>query len=64
MNVYQRISWAFDSTSILKHGKQFTKKRITQQNIANMVTASRERVSKIIKTLEQSGYISKINHIK
>ena len=63
MDVYQRIARVFDSISILKDGKRFIETRITHQDIANMVAASRERVSKIMKTLEQSGYISKINHI-
>ncbi len=63
MDVYQRIARVFDSISILKDGKRFIEKRITHQDIANMVAASRERVSKIMKTLEQSGYISKINHM-
>ncbi len=63
MDVYQRIARTFDSISILKDGKRFVERRITHQDIANMVAASRERVSKIMKTLEQSGYISKINHI-
>jgi len=62
MDVYQRIARVFDSISVLKDGKRFIKNKITHQDIANMVAASRERVSKIMKTLEQTGYISKINH--
>ena len=63
LDVYQRIARVFDSIAILKDGKKFVEKRITHQDIANMVAASRERVCKIMKTLEQSGYISKINNI-
>lgn len=63
LDVYQRIARVFDSISILKDGKKFVEKRITHQDIANMVGASRERVCKIMRTLEQSDYISKINNI-
>lgn len=62
MDVYQRIARVFDTTSVLKDGKRFIKRKITHQEIANMVAASRERVSKVMKELERGGFISKINH--
>ncbi len=63
MDVYQRIARVFDSITVLKDGKRCIEERITHQDIANMVGSSRERVCKILKILEQSNYISKINNI-
>ncbi len=57
LDVYGRVAKVLVERSAEQDGKQVTE-RLTQQDIANMVGASREMVSKIFKDLKQGGYIS------
>jgi len=58
MDVYQRIAVTFLNLSEEKDGVRVITEKLTQQNIANRVGASREMVARILKDLRSGGYIS------
>ncbi len=58
MNVYGRVARLLTQMSITKDGKTCIEERLTHQEIANMVGASREMVSRVLKDLSNEGYIS------
>jgi CRP/FNR family cyclic AMP-dependent transcriptional regulator len=58
MDVYQRIAVTFLNLSILKDGIRVIPEKLTQQNIASRVGASREMVARILKDLRMGGYIT------
>lgn len=41
----------------MDHGARVIKRKVTKQDMAKMVGASREMVSRVMKDLEASGYI-------
>lgn len=43
--------------SVEENGKRIVKKKMTKQDMARMIGASREMVSKVMRDLELSGYI-------
>ncbi len=57
LDVYGRIARVLLQEAVDKHGELVTP-RMTQQDIGEMVGASREMVSKILKDLRIGGYIS------
>ena len=57
LDVYGRVAKVLTERSTQQDGKRVTQ-RLTQQEIANMIGASREMVSKIFKDLKVGGYIS------
>ena len=57
LDVYGRVAKVLVERSTEQDGERATE-RLTQQDIANMVGASREMVSKIFKDLKAGGYIS------
>ena len=57
LNVYGRITHLLLNLACPCDGFQVIAKKLTHQEIANMVGASREMVSKIMKQLEIGGYI-------
>ena len=61
LDVYGRVAKVLAEHSTEQDGKRVTEP-LTQQDIANMVGASREMVNKIFKDLKQGGYISVDEH--
>lgn len=59
MDVYGRVANTLLSFASEQDGVMITEIRLTQQDIANRVGASREMVARIMKDLETGGYISK-----
>ncbi len=59
MDVYGRVAHTLLSFAKEEDGVLVTEIRLTQQEIANRVGASREMVARIMKDLETGGYISK-----
>lgn len=59
MDVYGRVANTLLSFATEQDGLMITEIRLTQQDIANRVGASREMVARIMKDLETGGYISK-----
>jgi CRP/FNR family cyclic AMP-dependent transcriptional regulator len=59
MDVYGRVANTLLSFASEQDGVLITEIRLTQQEIANRVGASREMVARIMKDLEVGGYISK-----
>jgi len=57
LDVYGRIVKLFESSAVEENGLKITG-RLTHQDIADRVGASREMVSKILKDLRVGGYIS------
>ena len=57
MDVYGRVARILLQQAVEKDGELVTG-RITQQEIANMVGVSRAMVSRILKDLQEGGYIS------
>ncbi len=58
MDVYQRIAVTFLNLSEPKGDVRVIPEKLTQQNIANRVGASREMVARILKDLRSGGYIT------
>ena len=56
--VYGRVVSLFGKLAEDEDGKQVIRQRLTHQEIANMVGASREMISKILKDLAVGGYIT------
>lgn len=58
MDVYGRVANTLLELAILNNGKLVVGEKLSQQDIANMVGASREMVNRILKDLTERGYIS------
>ncbi len=56
--VYQRIRTKLTKMSVEQDGVQVISQRLTHQEIANLVGSSREMVSRLMKKLQNDGYIS------
>jgi len=61
MDVYGRVAKTLISLSEVDGEKQVIKDKLTQQDIANRVGASREMVARILKDLTFGGYISNVD---
>ena len=57
LDVYGRVARLLLDMSVEEDGKRIVKKKITKQDMARMIGASREMVSKVMRDLELSGYI-------
>lgn len=57
LDVYGRIAHTLKKLAKEQHGELVIEQRPTHQDIANMVGASREMVSRILKDLSTGGYI-------
>ena len=57
LDVYGRVARVLLNMSQDKDGKKIIEQRLTHQDIASMVGASREMVSRILKDLSTGGYI-------
>ncbi len=56
--IYQRVSTKLTKMSVEQDGKQVIPQRMTHQEIAGLVGSSREMVSRLMKKLQDGGYIS------
>jgi len=63
LDVYGRVARLLLDMSVEKDGKQQIPEKITQQEIAERVGASRDMVSRIFRDLTAGGYISVENRI-
>ncbi len=57
MDVYGRVAKLLLEVSEVQGGRRVIPQRLTKQDIAKMIGASREMVSRVMKDLEASGYI-------
>ncbi|MCK6405151.1 MAG: Crp/Fnr family transcriptional regulator [Rhodocyclaceae bacterium] len=57
MDVYGRVAKLLLDVSEMQSGRRVIPRRLTKQDIAKMIGASREMVSRVMKDLEASGYI-------
>jgi CRP/FNR family cyclic AMP-dependent transcriptional regulator len=57
MDVYGRVAKLLLDFSVKERGLRVIQRKITKQDMAKMVGASREMVSRVMKDLERSGYI-------
>jgi CRP/FNR family transcriptional regulator, cyclic AMP receptor protein len=57
MDVYGRVARTLLQLAVKREGVLVVSDKLSQQDIANMVGASREMVNRILKELEGSGYI-------
>ena len=58
LDVYGRVARLLLDMSEEENGKRVVKKKISKQDMARMIGASREMVSKVVRDLELSGYIT------
>jgi CRP/FNR family transcriptional regulator, cyclic AMP receptor protein len=58
MDVYGRVARLLLELAVERDGKMVIPERLTQQEIANRVGASREMISRIFRDLSHGGYIS------
>ena len=57
MDVYGRVAKLLLDFSLEENGVRVIRRKVTKQDMAKMVGASREMVSRVMKDLERSGYI-------
>ncbi len=57
VDVFGRISRLFDSLAVEEDGVAIIDRRLTQQDLANMVGASREMVNRILRDMVSGGYV-------
>lgn len=57
-DVFGRIHRLLDSLAVPQDGHRVIERRLTQQEIANLVGASREMVNRIVRDLVVGGYLS------
>ena len=58
MDVYGRVASTLLELSVYNDGKLVVGEKLSQQDLANMVGASREMVNRILKDLSDRGFIS------
>src|SRR6187397_173399 len=58
MDVYGRVASTLLELAVYKDGKLVVGEKLSQQDLANMVGASREMVNRILKDLTDRGFIS------
>ncbi|MBL8515475.1 MAG: Crp/Fnr family transcriptional regulator [Betaproteobacteria bacterium] len=58
MDVYGRVAHTLLELAVHSNGKLLVGQKLSQQDIANMVGASREMVNRILKDLSERGYIT------
>jgi len=58
MDVYGRVASTLLELSVYSGGKLMVGEKLSQQDLANMVGASREMVNRILKDLSDRGFIS------
>ena len=58
MDVYGRVASTLLELSVYSDGKLMVSEKLSQQDLANMVGASREMVNRILKDLSDRGFIS------
>src|SRR5213075_2992205 len=58
MDVYGRVASTLLELAVLEDGKMVVGEKLSQQDLANMVGASREMVNRILKDLAERGFIS------
>ncbi|MDR0777412.1 MAG: cyclic nucleotide-binding domain-containing protein [Azonexus sp.] len=58
LDVYGRVARLLLDVSVVEEGRRVVKKKISKQDMARMIGASREMVSKVMRDLELSGYIA------
>nr|MBL8410404.1 cyclic nucleotide-binding domain-containing protein [Dechloromonas sp.] len=58
LDVYGRVARLLLDMSVEEEGRRIVKKKISKQDMARMIGASREMVSKVMRDLELSGYIA------
>ena len=63
MDVYGRVAHTLLDMSVEQDGKKVIPQKLTQREIASMVGASREMVSRILRDLSVGGYITIKNKI-
>jgi CRP/FNR family transcriptional regulator, cyclic AMP receptor protein len=58
MDVYGRVARCMLEIAVEKNGKLVIEEKLTQQDVADRVGASREMISRIFKDLAVGGYIT------
>src|SRR5258705_7808183 len=58
MDVYGRVASTLLELAVNDNGKMVVSEKLSQQDLANMVGASREMVNRILKDLAERGFIS------
>jgi CRP/FNR family transcriptional regulator, cyclic AMP receptor protein len=58
MDVYGRVASTLLELAVNDNGKMMVSEKLSQQDLANMVGASREMVNRILKDLADRGFIS------
>ncbi|MEE9322898.1 MAG: Crp/Fnr family transcriptional regulator [Granulosicoccus sp.] len=61
-NVYQRLALKLIELSVEENGERFVPRKVSQQELANMIGASREMVGKLLAELTKGEYIAAREH--
>lgn len=57
VDVFGRMSRVFDTLAVERDGLRVIDRRLTQQDLANLIGASREMVNRILRDLVAGGYV-------
>lgn len=63
LDVYGRVARLLLDMSEVTEGQRVVKKKMSKQDMAKMIGASREMVSKVMRDLELSGYIRYVDDV-
>ncbi|HRD35455.1 MAG TPA: Crp/Fnr family transcriptional regulator [Rhodocyclaceae bacterium] len=61
-DVFGRLVRLFETLAVAHEGKRVVERRLTQQEIANLLGASREMVNRILRELVVGGYLNLDDH--
>ena len=62
VDVFGRIARTFETLAVEKDGVRIIDRRLTQQDLANLIGSSREMVNRILRDLVAGGYIEIEQH--
>lgn len=58
LDVYGRVARLLLEMSVVENGRRVVTRKVSKQDMARMIGASREMVSKVMRDLENSGYVT------
>lgn len=61
-DVFGRLARLFETLAVERDGRRVIERRLTQQELANLVGSSREMVNRILRELVVGGYVSLDDH--
>ncbi|HMV62085.1 MAG TPA: Crp/Fnr family transcriptional regulator [Rhodocyclaceae bacterium] len=61
-DVFRRVTRAFETLAVERDGQRLIERRLTQQDVASLVGASREMINRVLRELVAGGYVEIEQH--